>query len=232
MRLSVTLLLAILVALPIYAAPKGDEPVPTMKTSLETAKGAEIGVTYEAMRWDPEIFELLQSSTVSEDAKPIKEYYAKHVAPRLARLSTNVTLKGEKYTLAPGRYVVGFEFDEEKWLWVVANQEGRQAEIPVLCARQPLETAHIAFLIVPGISPDALQLVILYGPYTISQAFLIGGDPVVIGKDQEETPSYKNFFGGIRGEEISPSSATAQVDWRLRTLKATPTPRPSSSLGK
>jgi len=232
MRYGIGFFLAMAVAFHVYAAPMGNETVPTMKTSLQTPKGAEIGVAYEAIRWDAEVFELLQSATVSEEAKPIREYYAKHVTPRLAKLNTNVTLKGEKYTLAPGKYVVGFEFDSEKWLWVVANQEGRQAEVPVQCVRQPMETAHIAFLLVPGISPDALQLVILYGPYTVSQAFLIGGDPVVIDKEQAEIPSYKKYFGGIRGEEVSPPSATEQVDWRLRTLKSTPTPRPASSLGK
>jgi len=232
MRYGIGFFLVMAVAFHVYAAPMGNETVPTMKTSLQTPKGAEIGVAYEAIRWDAEVFELLQSATVSEEAKPIREYYAKHVTPRLAKLNTNVTLKGEKYTLAPGKYVVGFEFDSEKWLWVVANQEGRQAEVPVQCVRQPMETAHIAFLLVPGISPDALQLVILYGPYTVSQAFLIGGDPVVIDKEQAEIPSYKKYFGGIRGEEVSPPSATEQVDWRLRTLKSTPTPRPASSLGK
>ena len=206
------------------------DDAPTMTVTLRTASGAEVRLTYQALLWDSEVFSMLQS--MDEDEKQIRDYYRKYITPRLAQLTTNVTLKGPSFVLAPGVYRIGFVADGAEWSFVAGNREGRQVEFPVVCETQPFETRHLAFLLVPGASQDALQLVVLYGPHTVRLGFLLTGELVQVSAP--EPPLYKLYFGGLRGEEIpSATPSLFQEDWRLRTLR-TPTPkrtRPSLSPG-
>lgn len=202
------------------------DDAPTTTVALRTPKGAEVRLTYQALRWDPETLEMIQSASEEGDAKQIREYYSKYITPRLAQLTTNVTLKSSTFTLAPGTYRIGFVGHGGEWSFVAGNQEGGQAEIPVSCTAQPFETRHLALLLVPGDSDDALQLVVLYGPHTVTLGFLLTGEPIPV--TETEPPLYKRYFGGLRGEEITPATPErTQPDWRLRTLRP-PKPSPPS----
>ncbi|MFH1744131.1 MAG: hypothetical protein ABIH23_34445, partial [bacterium] len=207
-----------------------DEPVPMMTTTLHSPSGSEVSVTYEAIRWNADTFAMLQSATEDEDAAQLRDHYNKYVMPRLGQLSTNVTLKGQSFTLAPGIYRIGFVTDGPKWSFVAGNRDGRQVEVPLTWDTQPFETGNLSFLLIPGLSPDAVQMVILYGPHTVAQGFLLSGEPTQI--KETEPPLYKLYYGGVRGEEIqSATPSFLQEDWRMRTLGKTHTPRPDSSLG-
>ncbi len=207
----------------------GEEDAPVMTISFHSPAGADVSVSYQASLWDPELFATLQSPSREEDIQRLREYYITYITPRLGRLRTNVTLKAQSFSLDPGIYRIGFVPGEEGWKFVVSNDKGTQAEIPLIWRNQPYETAHLTFLLVPGVSPDALQLVLLYGPHTYTLGFLLGREPTKLG--DEEIPRYKRFFGGVRGEEIPAATEELRNDWRLRSLYRTPTPKPGSSLG-
>ncbi len=208
----------------------GEEDVPAMTISFQSPSGADVSVSYQAALWDAEIFSMLQSTSQEEDIRQLRDYYNTYIMPRLARLRTNVTLKSDAFTLEPGIYRIGFIAQDERWTFVVANEEGVQAEIPFTWKTQPFETAHLTFLLVPGVSPDALQLVILYGPHTYSVGFLLAGEPKTL--PDEEIPRYKLFFGGVRGEEVPSATEELQNDWRYRSLYRKPAPKARGTLGK